>query len=185
MESFFKTVRSNMIAQAVCSIVLGLVLALMPGVSTITIVYLLGVWLALAGAASLVAYFRSSGMRYHAPGVLANAVVLIVLAIIVFALPIPIAGFFALLLGILLLASGIVNIARAVELRGYAVSTAEWVLALVMGCIVAIGGLVVVVNPFGTTVLLVLMLGIMLVVKGITDLIVEWRISRALRGRGV
>lgn len=179
MKSLLEAVRSNMLAQAVTSIALGLFLAFWPGVTVLTIVYLLALYLAVSGVASLVAYFRSSGARYRSGGVLVNAVFLLVLALLVFLFPEAVGGFFSLILGILLTIGGIVNAVRSVELRAYQGST--WIVTLVVSVVVAIGGLVIIVNPFATTAMFVLVLGVLLIVKGVADLVIERRFARMIK----
>lgn len=179
MKSFLEALRSNMLAQAVTSIALGIFLAFWPGVTILTVVYLLALYLAVSGIASLVAYFRSSGARYRSAGVLANAILLLVLALLVFLFPEAVGGFFSFILGILLTIGGIVNAVRSVELRAYQGST--WVVSLILSAIIAIGGLVIIVNPFATTAMFVLVLGVLLIVKGVADLVIERRLARMMK----
>ncbi|WP_101720867.1 DUF308 domain-containing protein [Eggerthella timonensis] len=179
MKSFLEALRSNMLAQAVTSIALGIFLAFWPGVTILTVVYLLALYLAVSGVASLVAYFRSSGARYRSAGVLANAILLLVLALLVFLFPEAVGGFFSFILGILLTIGGIVNAVRSVELRAYQGST--WVVTLILSAIIAIGGLVIIVNPFATTAMFVLVLGVLLIVKGVADLVIERRLARMMK----
>ena len=179
MKSFLEVLRSNMLAQAVTSIALGIFLAFWPGVTILTVVYLLALYLAVSGVASLVAYFRSSGARYRSAGVLANAILLLVLALLVFLFPEAVGGFFSFSLGILLTIGGIVNAVRSVELRAYQGST--WVVTLILSAIIAIGGLVIIVNPFATTAMFVLVLGVLLIVKGVADLVIERRLARMMK----
>ena len=179
MKSFLEALRSNMLAQAVTSIALGIFLAFWPGVTILTVVYLLALYLAVSGVASLVAYFRSSGARYRSAGVLANTILLFVLALLVFLFPEAVGGFFSFILGILLTIGGIVNAVRSVELRAYQGST--WVVTLILSAIIAIGGLVIIVNPFATTAMFVLVLGVLLIVKGVADLVIERRLARMMK----
>ena len=181
MKSFLDMVRSNIIAQAVLSIALGLFLALMPQTTTLTVVYLLALYLAVTGAASLISYFRSKGARYSSTGVLVSGVFLLLLALLVFLFPQAVAGFFSLILGFLLVIGGVVNMVRSIELRAY--PGGMWVPMLVVSALVAIGGVVIVVNQFETTVTFVLVLGILLVAKGLIDLAIEASLSRALKNR--
>ena len=135
--------------------------------TVVTIVYLLALYLAVTGVVSLVGYARArdgrSG-RSGSTGSLVGGVLLLALALFVFVFPQVVAGFFSLVLGLLLVVGGAVNAARAIELRRYRGGT--WTIALVAGIVVALGGVVIVVNPFETTVTFVLVLGVLLVLKG-------------------
>ena len=135
----------------------------------------------MTGAASLLAYFRSKGERYRSPGVLATAIFFLVVALVVAVFPQGVAGFFSLVLGILLVVGGVVNAVRSFELRTY--RGGMWVFGLVVSVVIAIGGVVIIVNPFDTTVTFMLVLGILLVVKGVGDLVIEASLSSAMKSR--
>ena len=182
MGSFLHAVRSSMVAQAVLSIALGVLLVVWPGITVVTIVYLLALYLAVTGVVSLVGYARArdgrSG-RSGSTGSLVGGVLLLALALFVFVFPQVVAGFFSLVLGLLLVVGGAVNAARAIELRRYRGGT--WTIALVAGIVVALGGVVIVVNPFETTVTYVLVLGVLLVLKGAADLLVSLWLTSAMK----
>ncbi len=179
MNAFLEAVRSNMLIQAIVFIVLGLFILLWPGVTITTIVYLFGAIFAVSGIASLVGYGRRSSRSYHAPAVLTSGVFMVILALVVFLFPEAIASLFSLLLGIVLALCGVVSAVRAVELRRFGGST--WIAALVIGAVVAIGGIVIIANPFETTLMFIYVLGALMVVNGAGDLLIEWRSRSALK----
>lgn len=179
MRTFLNAIRSSILVQAILSIALGILLAFWPGVTTIIIVYMLALCLAASGVVSLVAYFRSAGNYYRSSGVLANAIFLLVLAIIVFAFPQVIAGFFSLILGILLVVGGAVNTVRSVELRTY--RAGSWIVSLLVSVAIVIGGIVIIINPFETTTAFVLTLGILLIINGFIDLVIEHRLKQFMK----
>ena len=167
MGSFLHAVRSSMVAQAVLSIALGVLLVVWPGITVVTIVYLLALYLAVTGVVSLVGYARArdgrSG-RSGSTGSLVGGVLLLALALFVFVFPQVVAGFFSLVLGLLLVVGGAVNAARAIELRRYRGGT--WTIALVAGIVVALGGVVDVVTSFHPPVPSVLVRGVLLGQEG-------------------
>ena len=105
-----------------------------------------------------------------------GAVFYLIIALIAFVFPKVIAGFFSVVLGIVLALCGIVSAVRALELRQY--PDYSWVVALVVGVLVAIGGVVIIVNPFESTVTFVLVLGVALLVNGIGELFIEGQLRR-------
>ncbi|MCI8469854.1 MAG: hypothetical protein HFJ75_10340 [Eggerthellaceae bacterium] len=179
MESFVKMVRSNIVVQAVLFLALGLFLIFMPGVTVTTVIYLMGALLGLSGVASLVSYFRPNGPHTREPGVLMTGVFLLVCALIVFLFPQVIASFFSVALGIVLVLCGVVNAVRAVELRG--LDSYSWIVALVISVLIAIGGVVIIWNPFESTVTFIMVLGVLLAVNGAADLLIEWRSREELK----
>lgn len=174
MQSFARAVQSNIIIQAILFIVLGLVLIVMPGMSLMTIVYLIGALFAVCGIVSLVGYFRPASRNHRMPSVLSTGIFMLLLALILFLFPVPIASVFSVCLGIVLVLCGVVNAVRSFELR--ATGGPSWALSMAFSILVAIGGFVVVWNPFDTTVLLVTVLGAFMVANGIMDLVLEYQL---------
>ena len=158
MNSFLNTIRSNTLAQAVVSLLFGLFRLVWPGATVITVVYLLAAWLAVSGIASLVGVFY------------------LVLALIVFIFPEPIASVGAVVLGVVLVLCGVVSLVRALELKplgGY-----QWILGAILSALVAIGGVLIITNPFGATSAFVMVLGIVLIVNGAVNLYVSGELKR-------
>ncbi len=173
MNSFINIVRSNMLVQAIVFIVLGLFVLLWPGITVTTIVYLFGAIFALSGIASLVNYGRRSSQSYKSPAVLTSGIFMCVLALIVFIFPQAVASLFSLILGIVLVLCGVVSAVRSFDMRGFGGSS--WIVSLVMGAVVAVGGIVIIANPFETTLMFIYVLGALMVINGVADLIIEWR----------
>ncbi len=171
MQSFMKTVQSNAIIQAVLFIVLGLVLLFVPDITLVTIVYCVGAIFAISGIVSLAAYLRESSPGYHTGGALTSAIFMLAIALIMFIFPTAVAGFFSILLGAVLILCGIANTVRSISMSGMGGSL--WIVGTVISILVAIGGVVIIWNPFETTVMFVMVLGALLLVNGIANLVVE------------
>lgn len=181
MKGFLDAVRSNMLVQAIVFIVLGIVVLVWPGITVTAIVYLFGAIFALSGIASLVGYGRMSSQSYKSPAVLTSGIFMCVLALVVFIFPQAVASFISLILGIVLVLCGVVSAVRAVELR--TLGGSSWIIALVIGAMVAIGGIVIVANPFETTLMFIYVLGALMILNGVGDLVIELR-SRELMKAG-
>lgn len=172
MKSFINIVRSNMLIQGIIFIILGVVIICWPDITITTIVYLFGAIFAVSGIASLVSYGRKSSPSYKSAGVLTSGVFLCVIALIVFFFPQEIASLFSLILGIVLVLCGVVSAVRSIDLRdldGY-----TWIVSLVLGIAVAVGGIVIIANPFDTTLMFIYVLGALMIANGATDLLIEW-----------
>lgn len=177
MKSFLDVVRSNMLVQAIVFIVVGLLVLFWPGITVTTIVYLLGAIFAITGIASLIGYGRASSQSYKSPAVLTTGVFMCVLALVVFIFPQAVASFMSLILGIVLVLCGVVSAVRAVEMRS--IGGSVWVIALVCGVAVTIGGIVIIANPFETTLMFIYVLGALMVLNGVGDLLIEWTTRKA------
>ena len=165
MEKFLNVVRSNNMVQAVLCIAFGLFLMIYPSITVQGIIMLFGVALALMGAAGLLSYYRDSGT-------LMAAVFYVIIAIIAFVFPKVIAGFFSVVLGVVLILLAIVNVVRAFGLRAFGSSI--WIAVLAAAVAVGIGGVLIVVNPWGASMTFVLVLGATFVANGAVDLFIEW-----------
>ena len=155
MEKFLNLVRSNNMVQAVLCIAFGLFLMIYPSITVQGIILLFGVALAVMGAAGLVSYFRQR-----------------IIALIAFIFPKVIAGFFSVVLGVVLILLAIVNVVRAFGLRAFGSSI--WIAVLATAVLVGIGGVLIVVNPWGASMTFVLVLGATFIVNGAVDLFIEW-----------
>lgn len=173
MESFIKVVQSNMLVQAIVFILLGLFIIFWPGITITTIIYLFAAIFAISGIASLISYARTSSRSYKSPGVLTSGILLCVLALIVFLFPQQVASFISLILGIILVLCGVVSAVRSFELRAFGGNS--WIVSLVLGVAVAIGGIVIIANPFDTTIVFIYVLGGLMVLNGVADLFIEIR----------
>lgn len=183
MLRFVQAISSSIIVQAVLSILFGLWLAVWPQATIVTIVYLFAAYLALTGIVSLISYARRRAEASGYQGALVTGVLLLVFALIVFVFPEAVAGIFSIILGIVLVVSGAVNAVRSFELKRF--GGGSWIGLLVVSIAVAVGGVVIVVNPFDTTVAFVLVLGMLLIAKGVIDLaVVGLASSKAKRYNG-
>lgn len=172
MEKFLKLVRSNNMVQAVLCIAFGLFLMIYPSITVQGIIMLFGVALAVMGAAGLLSYFRQRSVRYRDPGILMSSVFYIIIALIAFIFPKVIAGFFSAVLGVVLILLAIVNVVRAFGLRAF--GSGIWIAVLAAAVLVGIGGVLIVVNPWGASMTFVLVLGATFIVNGAVDLFIEW-----------
>lgn len=172
MERFLQWVKSNNMAQAVLCIAFGLFLMIYPSITIQGIIMLFAVAMALLGVAGLVSYFRQRSVRYRSSGALMGAVFYLVIAVIAFAFPKVIAGFFSVVLGVVLILCAIVNVVRAFSLREF--GSRIWIAVLAVSVLVGVGGVAIVVNPWGASMTFVLVLGAVFIVNGAVDLFIEW-----------
>lgn len=77
-----------------------------------------------------------------------------------------------LLFGVALILLAIVNVVRAFGLRAFGSSI--WIAVLATAVLVGIGGVLIVVNPWGASMTFVLVLGATFIVNGAVDLFIEW-----------
>lgn len=179
MGKMMDAVRKNAMVQGVLMIVFGFLMIVWPGPAIITALYLVAGMLALWGITSVVGYFRVEEEAGRPAPMLVSGVVLLIAALLIVVFPAALASVGSVVLGIVLLFCGVVNAVRSWELRAYADST--WVFSFVVSILIAVGGVVVVVNPFDTAALLVFVLGVCMLVAGVEDVVIEMRARKALK----
>lgn len=177
MGSFVKTLTSNLLVQAILLIVAGAVLLLMPGITMLTVVYILAFVLTIGGAWAIISALRNGGPKDGNTPTLVLGIILLIVPIIMFVLPGVIAEFISLLVGFMLILSGILNCVRSFEIRRD--GDASWKISFVISLVIAALGVLLLCNPFAIPQLFVQVLGASLICNGVADLLLLFWAKRA------
>lgn len=167
MFSFFWT-RSASVPAAALYIVLGLVLALYPGLSGTVFVWLLAAAALIFALVRLIAYFRLRRQGFSAPGDLTAAIIGGILGIFFLTSPHIVLSFLPLVLGLLFLVDGVGKLPLLMETRKAGTPLPTPLLLSTLVPIIL--GVVMIANPFGVTQLVIRIFGIGLLADGILDL---------------
>lgn len=87
-----------------------------------------------------------------------------------------VASVLPLIIGIVMIADGVSNLYRAVQIRHYDL---HWVHVLIVGLVTLAFGLLIVLNAYHTTALVLRLMGAALLFNGVSDLWIIGRVSRA------
>ncbi|MFV0400709.1 MAG: HdeD family acid-resistance protein [Oscillospiraceae bacterium] len=169
MKDVIRRISTHVIIQSVVSILLGLFLLFWPRTTTIAMVYILAGYLAAIGIIGLTSYFRNKDKTSFVDSDLISGICEILLALVMFAFPTVIAGVFSVLLGILVVMNGVLNMVRALEIKKY--GAGAWIFIFILNILITMGGVLIIINPFASAVTFVQILGILLLAKGIVDLV--------------
>lgn len=172
MQSFYKTVVSNAIIQAILFIILGVLCLAWPGITILTILYMMAFLFAISGGIEFVQYFRDGSAVKGSPATLAYAICLVLVAFIIFILPGFSAEVFTICVGIVIVLCGFANLAGSFGLR--VLGGAPWIVGMLISVLVIIGGFALIMNPFEGTALFVQVLGWVLIINGIADLLIAF-----------
>lgn len=178
MNDLVKKIGRHMILQSIISIVLGVLLIAWPQITTMTLIYLMGAYAAIAGLFDLINYYRNRHLTNFVDGDLIGGIFLLIIALIIFVFPRAVASVFTIIIGIMVLLSGIVNMVRALEAKKY--DEKGWIAVFLLNIVVTSGGILIIINPFSSAVTLVLILGILTLTKGIVDLVSFFMLKNAL-----
>lgn len=173
--SYLKGLKWNMVIMAVLTIVLGIALVISPETAALTICRLLGWIVLISGIASVIFYVRGVHGFWEA-SYLVLAVVGIVLGIFIIRSPGSVVKFLSYLMAGILLVHGINDVKEAFVARSY--YDEHWTIALVLGIINVLLGILILWNPFSSAAFLMIVIGISLIYDGVTDLVIVLRLAK-------
>lgn len=178
MKAYLKGLKWNMVIMSVLTVIMGIALIARPDAAALTICSLLGWIILFSGVVSVVFYLRGARSFWEASG-LVLAVIGIVLGIFIIRTPDAVVKFLGYLMAGILLVHGINDVREALEIKGY--QDQQWLVALILGVINVLFGILIVWNPFSSAAVLMTIIGIALVYDGVTDLLIVLRVAKFAR----
>lgn len=177
MKEFFKGIKNGYLLSGIIYTIVGLVLLIWPYTSVAIVCKAIGIVSIAQGVIHLIDYFRDTThllMKYN-------------LFIGIFGLIIGFFLFFGvnemmviipIIIGILLLIDGCMNIQKSFDLKRIGYS--HWYVQLIMGALLMIGSIVLMVNPFGSATLLLRYVGVCLIVDGINEFVMAYKMKEKI-----
>ncbi len=170
-----KFLKRNMNVILVCllEILIGILLLVNPVGFTSGIIIVLGVALVVGGVFSIIGYFRDDPVQASLKGALVKGLAMLLAGIFLILRPSWIISTFPLLTmlyGVVILLGGLYKVqwfADALRMK-----TGRWFIHLLNAAVSIICALVILANPFATTVVLWKFIGISLIIEAILDFIV-------------
>ena len=182
MKQILREQRRSSIVAALVTILMGVLLIVVPERSIQLLCALLGGALMLTGVIYLFGWLskrRESGFPvwFLLPGV-----ILVALGLWLCTSPASVVLLIQYIFAAILLFHGVLDIQGAVSLmrRGWD----RWWLDLLLAALTLLLGVLVIVNPFGATELLLTVIGVSLIFDGVSDLALIHRLTRAFRDMG-
>lgn len=153
---------------AVLYIVAGLILLACPEITTKTITYAVAVIFLVMGISEIINYLRMEPILASTSTGFVNGVLVTLLGIFIFVKSEVVIGIIPVILGFLIIVSGTLKLQHAINL--YRIHMQGVKSICIIGLINIILGIVIVFNPFKTMIVLMRVMGIGLLVSGISDL---------------
>ena len=161
-------VKNGMLILSIVFIALGLLLLVMPQTSLLWICYAFGAVVLITGVVCLVQYVRIRGSGFAAPFFLVAGVITAALGLFTLARPEVVASFLPVVFGIFILVDGFSRIGTAVDLARR--QGDKWWLMMLFSLLSIALGILLLVNPFGAAVSVVMLCGVLLIVEGVVNL---------------
>ena len=161
-------IKNGMLFLSVLFIVLGVLLLVMPQTSLLWICYAFGAVVLITGILCLIQYARVRGSGLAAPFLLVAGVITAGLGLFALAKPEVVASFLPVVFGLFILMDGCSRIGTAIDLarrRGE-----KWWLLLLLSVLSIALGILLLADPFGAAVSVVMLCGALLIVEGVINL---------------
>lgn len=167
-----KQMKWDVIMTSLLYVALGIVVLAMPGIMFKTLGYLIGAFLIVAGAVSMVCYLLRDARRNYFRNDFVYGLVEITVGIIVLYKVDKIMELVPIILGILVVASGCRKLQDAIDMKRLEYS--GWILMLVLAVVNVIFGVWLILDPIKVEMVLERLIGIGLIVSGVTDCVITF-----------
>lgn len=182
---FLKEMKWEALMTGFFYILLGIVALVIPETMEKTLAYLIGVVLILAGAVSMICYLlRDPHENYYHNDFVYGLISIALGCIALYKVEIVI-GLVPFLLGLLVLVSGCTKLQDVIDMKR--LNYGNWVVMLAVAVVNVGLGVLLITNPFKAANLLFRLLGVSLILSGLTDCVTTvyfaGKISRFLKGK--
>lgn len=179
MYQFFKGLKANYLISAILCVLFGITLIVWPDISSQVVCIGLGCVLLLSGIIHLVSFFaQRDGTLVSRIGLL-TGIILVAVGIWIVTSPSVLMVMIPVIIGVIIVLHGIHNITQAVSLCRSKYS--KWWVALILGVLTVLFGVLLIFNPFEAVSTAVVVIGVLLVFDGISDIWIISRVSRTAR----
>ena len=161
-------IKNGMLFLSVLFIVLGVLLLVMPQTSLLWICYAFGAVVLITGIFCLIQYARVRGSGLAAPFLLVAGVITAGLGLFALAKPEVVASFLPVVFGLFILMDGCSRIGTAIDLARH--RGEKWWLLLLLSLLSIALGILLLADPFGAAVSVVMLCGVLLIVEGVINL---------------
>ncbi|MBR2997433.1 DUF308 domain-containing protein [Candidatus Saccharibacteria bacterium] len=167
MKELFRKTTASIIISSIAAFIIGLIMVLVPDISLQAIGIIVGIYIIVHGIVLITLSFTAN--KFHTPffGVM-SGILSIIIGLILLAMPNILSTIFAIALGIWIILSSVDIINVAIVARK---AIPNWVLLLILGIIDLVVGVIILFNPFASSVSIMIIAGIVIMVHSIVTVI--------------
>lgn len=158
-----KSIRNSLVTTSILYIIAGVLLVMFPATALNTVCTLIGIVTLAYGAVRIVSYFKDGGL-YSNRFDLFIGVILAVAGVFLVACPQFVVSLIPIALGIYILVDSFTAAKKALDMK--ALGFDKWWFSFTLALVLAVFGLIMVFNPFGTLTSLVKFIGIAFIFDG-------------------
>lgn len=163
MKEAFKRTATSILISSVIAFILGLLMAVVPNISLQAIGIVLGIYVIAHGIALIVLDFMAHNIYIPFHGIM-SGILSIIVGLILVAMPDILPVVFAIALGIWIILSSINTVSISISVRK---GVSNWYLWLLLGIIDLICGIIILFNPFASSISIVVLGGIIMMVHSV------------------
>ena len=167
---WIKRAKSTYIAVSVSMVILGAVLMLNPGLSMLTLCYLIGGLMVIFGITRLVGYFSKDLFRLAFQFDLALGIFCMLAGIVILVHPNNIMKLLPVIIGLFVTIDGVFKMQTAIDSKRFGLK--RWYAILVLAAVTCVFGLLLIIDPFAGGKALMIFFGATMMIDGIQNLCV-------------
>ena len=167
---WIKRAKSTYIAVSVIMVILGAVLMLNPGLSMLTLCYLIGGLMVIFGITRLVGYFSKDLFRLAFQFDLALGIFCMLAGIVILVHPNNIMKLLPVIIGLFVTIDGVFKMQTAIDSKRFGLK--RWYEILVLAAVTCVFGLLLIIDPFAGGKALMIFFGATMMIDGIQNLCV-------------
>lgn len=174
-----KAIKGSYIAASIVYIIVGIVLLMFPEMSLKVVCSIFGAAILIFGLLKIFSYIRNKDIGFIGQFELALGIIFSVIGGFLLLKPDIILYMLPIIIGIYIIFDSLQNFKQALDL--YKVSYSKWWMMMVLAIILAVLGIVIIVNPFETSTVSVMFIGGIFVFNGISNIISVIFTSRQIK----
>ena len=167
MKELFKRTTTSIILSSIAAFIIGLIMAVVPNLSLQVIGITIGIYVIVHGITLITLNFVAHNVYVPFYGI-ASGILSIIVGLILVAMPNILSVIFAIALGIWIILSSVNVISIAVTVKK---TVPNWSLWLLLGIIDLICGIIILFNPFASSLSIVVIGGIIIMIHSIISII--------------
>ncbi len=178
VKSKYRRIKGSWLVSSLLCILIGIVFAIWPEMVANAANYILGGIILIVGIVYLAISFWSKQRNFLTGFGMIFSVILIVIGIFMLLKPEFVLSLFPMIVGGIILIHGIIDLKRSIELASLKYKL--WWIALIIA-VATIGlGVLLVFNPFSAVTLAFRIIGVILIVDGVSDFWIGFQVKRAM-----
>lgn len=167
MKELFKKTTTSIILSSIVAFIIGLILAVMPGISIQVMGIIVGTYIIVHGIVLIAITFAMNVFYIPFFGIM-SGLLSVVLGVILIAMPNILPTIFAIALGIWIILSSVNIISVSLTIRK---RYSNWPLLLLLGIVDLVAGMIVLFNPFASAISFVVLGGVIIMVHSVITIV--------------